>query len=135
MKVKVDAADRLFSRYIRERDSWTCQRCHARHPVGSMGLHCSHYFGRGRESTRFDSANCDSLCYPCHMLWGHGDRRDEYRAFKVNQLGEAGFRELEIRANSYAKKDRKMAMLYVKELMKGTEGGGRMKRKPKPKGC
>lgn len=114
MKLKLDKADQVFSRYIRTRDGWTCQRCHRQHEEGSQGLHNSHYFGRARESTRFDPENCDALCYGCHQLWGSTDR-EAYRVFKIRQLGEKSFDRLTLRANTYQKKDRKLAYLIWKQ--------------------
>jgi hypothetical protein len=35
-----------------------------------MGLHCSHYHGRGKWATRFDPDNCRALCYGCHSYVG-----------------------------------------------------------------
>ena len=77
----------------------------------------SHYFGRGKESTRFTPENCDTLCMPCHRRWASDDR-EEYRQFKINQLGQHGFDQLLLESNRIVKKDRKMALLYAKELMK-----------------
>ena len=117
MKIKIRATDTLFSRIVRSRDNWTCQRCGRKYdPNCGAALQCSHYYGRGRENTRFDLENCDALCYGCHRLWGHGDLRDDYTAFKKRQLGEIGFRNLTIRANSYKKRDDKADMLYLKTL-------------------
>lgn len=115
-RVKLDKADTEFSLFIRERDLWTCRRCHTRYPPGSRGLQNSHYYGRGKESVRFDPENCDALCSGCHMLWGHGDERDNYKAFKIKQLGENGFKILTLRAYTTGKKDRAMAYLVAKAL-------------------
>lgn len=117
MKIKIFKEDQLFSRYIRIRDGWSCQRCHAQHEIGSQGLHNSHYWGRGNWSTRFDPENCDALCFACHRLWG-GDYRRDYENFKRKQLGEKRYMQLEIRAHSYAKRDHKLAMIFVRELLK-----------------
>ncbi|MCH7541954.1 HNH endonuclease, partial [Patescibacteria group bacterium] len=65
-KMKLRLSDRLFSRYIRYRDNWTCQRCGKRFEEKAQNLHNSHYWGRGDESTRFDTENCDALCSYCH---------------------------------------------------------------------
>lgn len=119
MKIRLDRADTMFSKYIRLRDG-KCMRCGR---VGSkdkgglpiLGLQCSHYFGRGRESTRFDPTNCDALCFGCHQIWGSEDR-EGYRVFKVNQLGEKGFNNLILQANLVAKKDRKMSYIIAKAL-------------------
>lgn len=113
MRIKLDKADRVFSRFIRERDDWKCARCHRQHERSSQGLHASHYFGRGRENTRFDEENVDSLCFGCHRVWGSDDH-EAYRVFKITQLGLNGFNKLTMRANTTTKKDRKMAYLYWK---------------------
>lgn len=117
MRIKLDKADIAFSEYIRSRDKWTCQRCGKRYIPPTQALHCSHYFGRGKESTRFDPENADALCYGCHVQWG-GTDREAYRQFKINQLGQDGFDRLTIRANTYKKKDRKMALIMARELLR-----------------
>ena len=87
-------ADRLFSKIIRQRDHYTCVRCHTVHASNSKGLHVSHYFSRAREETRFDFRNADSLCLACHFMWAHGDGRREYIKFKVKQLGKEQMNKL-----------------------------------------
>ncbi len=117
MRLKLKKADKLFSRYIRERDMWICQRCGTRYNDNPQGLHCSHYFGRARFSTRFDPDNCVALCYGCHRLWGHGDQRDQYQEYMERKLGKEGFKRLTLRANMYAKADWKAAEIYSQHLL------------------
>jgi hypothetical protein len=81
------------------------------------GLQNSHFWGRGRENTRFDELNCDALCFSCHKYWG-GDGREDYIEFKERQLGEHGYKQLKIRAHTYKKKDDKLAILYINQLLK-----------------
>lgn len=117
-KIKIDQADRIFSRYIRYRDKWTCQRCGRKHPEGAGTLGNSHYWSRRHESTRFDPENCDAICNaPCHQMWG-GDYREDYKKFKLKQLGNKGYDLLELRHNQYQKKDRKLALMIAKALLK-----------------
>jgi hypothetical protein len=118
--IKIDKADALFSKFIRLRDQ-ACVRCGRKgHPDKDgnyiIGLQCSHYWSRRNESTRFDPENCDALCAGCHRLWG-GDDRSKYTDYKTKQLGQQGYDLLEIRKNTYHKKDRKMAYLIAKELL------------------
>jgi len=119
--IRIDPADEVFSIFIRIRDG-RCVRC--RRPgtadrFGRMikGLQCSHYFGRGRESTRFDSENADALCFGCHKIWGSEDK-EGYRNFKIKQLGEDGFQKLDVRQSLPQKKDRKMDLMYWRERIK-----------------
>lgn len=117
MKIKISRTDKLFSQYIRQRDKWKCIACGRNFSDNHGGLQCSHYWSRRHNSTRYDPENCDSLCFTCHQRWG-GDYRDEYKAFKIKQLGEQGYKALEIRAHTYQKKDEKMAMIIIKMLLK-----------------
>lgn len=120
MRIKIDPADRAFSEYIRTRDK-RCARCQSPvefNPAGRPKSHqASHYFGRGRENTRYDPENVDTLCAACHRIWGSDDR-EAYRCFKIKQLGPEAFNELMIRANITTKKDRAGALIYSRELLK-----------------
>lgn len=117
MKIKISKADQLFSLYIRKRDNNTCVKCGRKFREGERGLSCSHFFGRGKESTRFDLENCDSLCYPgCHLYW-QNTAREDYRAFKIKQLGQKRFDALLLRSNLTVKKDRKMEQIRWKEAL------------------
>ena len=118
MKIKLDPADIAFSKYIRVRDG-RCVRCKkpGTGKYGIDGLQNSHYFGRIRESTRFDPENCDALCFGCHQEWGSNDR-EAYREFKIKQLGENGYKTLQFRSNTLKKKDRKMALMIANALLK-----------------
>ena len=112
MQIKIDPADTMFSRFIRTRDDWICQRCGRREEGGMQN---SHYFGRGRESTRFDPLNCDTLCWGCHKIWGSDDK-EGYREFKIKQLGIKKFNALRVRAALTGKKDRKLALIIATKL-------------------
>ena len=56
--VKLDAADKLFSKLVRQRDGV----CLYPGCIKKDNLQCSHYWGRRKESTRFDFDNADTLC-------------------------------------------------------------------------
>lgn len=117
MKIKIRPTDTLFSKIVRTRDDWTCQRCgHKYEPNCGASLHCSHYYSRGKENTRFDLDNCIALCYGCHRLWGHGDDKDEYTAYMIRKLTPTGFANLKLRSNLYKQRDDKLDMLYLKTI-------------------
>src|SRR3954453_9512536 len=102
VSVTIQDCDAKFSKLIRQRDGWTCQRCGERFPEGARNLHCSHFFGRSNKATRLDLDNCDALCSFCHLIW-EDDKEGAYKAFKRQQLGEEGFVALERRARSTIK--------------------------------
>ena len=114
--MKLDKADIKFSKFIRTRDKWTCKRCGVTYPEKSQGLHCSHYWNRIHENTRFEPDNCVALCFGCHRLWD-GDEREFYAKFKKEQLGEERFKSLEVQKNTYKKKDRKMSLMIAKKML------------------
>ena len=120
MKIKLDSADILFSQWIRLRDL-VCQRCGSPVKFNSKGFpvshQASHFYGRGRENTRFEPDNCDTLDMGCHRIWGSDDR-ESYRNFKLKQLGEKRFNSLLIQANTYRKKDRKLEVIKWKEALR-----------------
>jgi hypothetical protein len=116
-KVKIDTADKLFSEYIRTRDKWTCQRCFKKYQPPTSALHCSHHHGRGKEATRFDDLNCDALCYGCHMYFTA--HPIEHVSWKKERIGEEAYKELQLKANSYCKKDRKTRRQEIQQKLKG----------------
>jgi hypothetical protein len=96
-KIKITKVDDLFSKWIRERDNWTCQRCKTKYTPPTNALQCSHFWSRHNKCTRFDPLNCDALCYGCHALW-EGNKQGDYRDWKIRQLGKKGYEALEKRA-------------------------------------
>jgi hypothetical protein len=116
--IKIDKADRVFSEFIRLRAK-KCQNCGRRGEgeKGITGLQASHYYGRRKESVRFDEENVDVLCVGCHIELGTNNK-PAYKEFKIKQLGEKGFDLLTLRANTPGKKDRKLAYLVYSQLLK-----------------
>lgn len=116
MKIKLDAADKVFSQYIRTRDNWQCQRCKKTYIPPTTALHCSHFQGRGKEATRFDPDNCCALCMGCHQYFTAYPA--EHYLWQVKRLGQNKVNALIVRSNTYKKKDRKMELIRAKELLK-----------------
>ena len=119
-KIKIDIADKEFSIFIRLRDGM-CVRCFKPGEADAkgrmiVGLDNSHFWGRGKESTRFDPLNCDALCRKCHEYFG-GNPGD-YAAWKENRLGSQEYKKLMVRAMTYQQRDRKMSLLYARQLLK-----------------
>ena len=70
--MKLSAEDRRWALAVKERESWTCQRCGASHIPGSKGLNAHHVFTRSRKATRYMLANGISVCVGCHR-WVHAN--------------------------------------------------------------
>ena len=119
--VKIDVADKNFSRYVRLCDKkclW-CGRV-GTGPDKIFGLQASHFYSRRKWNTRFDRLNVDSLDAGCHRYFG--EHKSEYREFKINQLGQQEFDKLTIRANTPGKRDWALARLVTKQLLKELKG-------------
>lgn len=117
--LKLRKTDTLYTRYIRERDNYTCQKCRRPYPRDDCrNLGVSHLWGRDHENTRFDDENCVALCYwNCHRYWGHGEGCREYEAFMIDKLGHAGYDLLMVRAHTYKKQDDKMDEFIIRRKL------------------
>lgn len=105
--VKTSTADTSFSLFIRKRDG-KCLRCGT-----TENLTCSHYWGRGNSSTRFDPLNCITLCQGpysngCHDEW-EIRKNQEYKDFMISWLGKEGYDTLEGKARSFKKRSEAVA--------------------------
>ena len=125
MSVKIKAEDSLFSKIIKLRDSWTCQRCGTHYHEGDRGLHNSHFIGRANKSTRFEKDNCDALCHGCHQYF-ETHKGTKYRQWKKQQLGEARFEELMRKGNKitkHGKVEAKALRIVLRLELKAMEKG------------
>ena len=68
--VRISKQDRVFSKLVRERAGWRCEKCHKQYEAHSPGLHCSHIYSRRAVSTRWLPLNAVAHCYGCHMWFG-----------------------------------------------------------------
>ena len=83
--MKITQADKWFSRCVRERAEWKCEKCGKQYDSTSMGLHCSHFVGRGNYAVRFEPLNADAHCYYCHSQFEQNPHK--HTEWKREQLG------------------------------------------------
>lgn len=115
-KIKIDQADKYFSLYIRTKAGWRCERCFKQYTPPTSALHCSHFYGRGKEATRFEPLNATSLCYGCHQYLG--SHPAEHYAFQLNRLGQETMDKLQLASNTTKKKnERKLEAAYWKQQL------------------
>lgn len=84
--MKTTPADMWFSKCVRERAEWTCERCHTVYNPPAMGLDCAHYETRDNWAVRFDPINAFSLCRGCHGYFDR-ERRLEFEELYLNVFG------------------------------------------------
>ncbi|MDO4642505.1 MAG: recombination protein NinG [Cardiobacteriaceae bacterium] len=68
--IKRTPADEAFSKCVRERANYCCERCGRQYDASSTGLHCSHHFSRRHRTIRWCGDNAMALCYTCHEWFG-----------------------------------------------------------------
>ena len=66
----ITPADTYFSRCVRERAEWKCERCGTYYAPPTKALQCSHFEGRANWATRFEPLNALALCHGCHERLG-----------------------------------------------------------------
>lgn len=112
--MKITPEDKIFSEFIRKRAIQRvggCERC-LTGKINYKQLQCSHFWGRGKRSVRWDEDNAAGLCAGCHMyLTAHP--KLHYEWFK-EYLGEEKFELLESRATRPAKPDLNLIRIYYR---------------------
>ena len=99
-KIKTTAADRNWAKAVKERDNWTCQRCHTVYPKKSQGLHAAHIFSRRFKRTRHELENGVAPCFGCHMHF-HSNPL-EFHEWAKDHIGLADYELLKERAQKLA---------------------------------
>jgi len=115
-RLKISTADKYFSLKIRNRADWKCERCFTQYEPPTAGLHCSHFWGRGMKSVRFDEDNAAALCFRCHQHMTAFPL--EHVEFFKKRLGEKRFDALRLRAHTPQKVDEKMIAMGLKMELK-----------------
>lgn len=116
--IKRTPLDAAFSKLVRMRVGWICevQSCQRYFPEGRarMGLHASHYWGRGRQSVRFDPRNCFSHCAHHHNEFG--SHPHEFHQWTWVKLGPVVYDELLARAQTPLKRSKADKADLLKEM-------------------
>ncbi len=118
-KISIDAADKLFSQYVRLRDM-ECKRCFSKVRLNDKGMpishQASHFVGRRKEGTRYEPYNVDCLCGACHMYFTAHPA--EHYQWQLAKKGQKIIDQLILQSNTYRKKDRKLEALYWAQELK-----------------
>ena len=116
--VKISPTDTAFSKCVRVRDNWVCQKCGRCYPRNSSDLHCSHNFLRGYRNIRWHPLNAMALGFTCHR-W-YGDNPTDARLWLENKIGVdmvAELRRLRDTPLKISKKtEKELAAHYRREL-------------------
>lgn len=95
------ARDKEFSRKIRERAGWKCEKDGQYFgPEAGARLHAAHIFSKGGfPHLRHDEDNAIALCYRHHRWWAHIDPVD-FTEWVRGHLGEERYEALKVRAHN-----------------------------------
>lgn len=120
--IKRRQADIEYSLYIRLKANGRCEYCgKVCWYEGSKyrQLEASHYFGRAKESVRFDDRNVHALCSSCHKrMGGYTNKEDgEYDLWIKKLLGDRGYILLKLEARMPHQKDDKLVRIVIKQKL------------------
>jgi len=101
VKIRIDKRDTVFSKLIRLRARWNCERC-GRYFQHGHGLQCSHFYGRRHRATRWDIDNAAAHCFGCHKRLGENPM--EFAAWIRGYLGDVRYEALTERHRKIVKR-------------------------------
>ena len=123
-RIKEKHLDALFSKLVRGRTAYNCESGLEKCKNGQA--QCSHLFGRGARSTRFDPENAVTHCAHCHMhltanplefgewiLAYHGKKKTEALRLKAHttlKRSQSDMRELHEKMKSELKRMEELRM-------------------------
>jgi len=122
--LKIKPADTFFSKCIRQKANWTCERCHKHFIKNAQGLHCSHIFSRRHRTIRWCKGNAQALCYTCHQWFGGSPAESGYWITRL--MGEGHIQILKEKMNSrekISKMQEKSIAKHYREQLKLLENG------------
>lgn len=91
--------DRIFSKYIRLRDSsngiFQCISCRRILPIEKAD--CGHFFSRSHRATRWNEDNCHAECSWCNRM--RSDHLVDYQENLIRKIGKGRFDKLNMLHN------------------------------------
>ena len=120
MKVKRTKHDDIFSKVIRERDEYTCQRC--KRTADTTKIECSHFFSRRHQATRYDPDNACAHCFTCHQYLGENPIL--FQSWIRSYLGDVRYSELvekHYRTKKWLKAEKEEMYQHYREQLKELE--------------
>lgn len=113
MKIRIDKRDVVFSRIVRLRARFNCEKCGRYFPLGH-GLQCAHVFSRRHQSTRYDPDNAIALCFTDHQYFG--EHPTIFTAWIKKKLGDVRYEALEARHSTIVKRTKSEAAELYEHL-------------------
>ena len=124
--MKLKPADTWFSKCVRKKAGWRCEKCGSQFTEGQAGgLDCSHHYGRAKKSVRFAKENAAALCCGCHRQW-HSHPIEGFKWLEeyigrgmLDILREKAHQTLQIKKHEWPE----IAKHYKAEFAKMEDGG------------
>jgi len=92
----------VFSKWIRERDNYTCYTCGKQY-IGGHSMQAGHFISRSHNNTLFDEQNVHAQCYHCNVI--KRGNMGEYAFRLIEELGNVGFQDLLARGRDFKQWD------------------------------
>lgn len=122
--IKRTPADDWFSKCVRERTNWICEKCGKNCQHNHAALQCSHSFSRRHRTIRWCGENAQALCFTCHR-WYEGNPPESGKWLENKILGTEMLEILIEKKNNKVKvpkiEEKKIAKHYKAEYEKMQE--------------
>jgi len=109
-------ADTAFSKFIRNRDDWTCKTCELLKKPNTQffgaNAHCSHFVGRMNMATRYEEKNCICQCAKENVFME--GNKPVFALYLTRKYGEGIIEELVKQGNTTIKADAQ----FFKDIIK-----------------
>jgi hypothetical protein len=106
---------------VKIKGNFKCIRCGKQFKMGDKAITASHFWKSTQWKTKWVFDNIDCICYGCHIHVFERNKQGHYRTFKLNQLGQERYDELEKMAYTVAKwtdfELHDILRLYLKKLL------------------
>lgn len=120
MKIKRGPLDALFSKLIRIKAGWICERCGKNYENRPQGLHTAHMNSRRHISLRWEEDNAAAICFLDHQFLD--SHPIEKIAFFKARVGERRFGEMYLRSKVPCRVDKSAVLLRLRARLKELAG-------------
>ena len=110
MKSKRKQCDELWSKAVKRRAGFKCERCGK-----TTKLHAHHIIPRTNYALRYDLVNGVCLCYRCHFHFAHKDAM----GFMAWIKDRRNLDYLDSRRHGQSKNDYELIRIYLENVLEG----------------
>ena len=116
-QVRDSHVDKVFGKFIRIRDNWTCITCGLRAPGDSDLIQPGHFVSRSNYALRWDEKNVNAQCKYCNNHEHSASDKEPYAIALVKKYGQGVLDYLNELKHKAVKVDRRSIYDYYKQKL------------------